>query len=281
MSKNTVLITGCSSGFGKLAAIKFQQEGWNVVATMRSPGKEQELNRLENVMVTKLDVTDTRSVREAVESAIERFGTIDVLVNNAGYGGHALFEQFSEENIQAMFETNVFGLMRVTREVLPIMRKQKSGTIINITSVVGFVGVPASSIYSSTKFAVEGLSESMALEYKPLNIKVKTIAPGAFGTNFIAACDNEDINRGDEQVKEHIQKLMAHIGQVIEQMRQQGGEDSNPQEVADKIYECAIRETPFHNVVGADAEMFLEMKNSMPHQDFLDKVAELALPKEL
>lgn len=279
MSKKTVLITGCSSGFGKMTAKKFQQEGWNVIATMRSPEKETELNQLDNVLVTKLDVTDKNSVPEAVELGIEKFGRIDVLVNNAGYGGHALFEQFSEEGIRAMYETNVFGLMKVTREVLPIMRKQKGGTIINITSVVGFVGSPTSSIYSSTKFAVEGLSEAMALEYKPLNIKVKTIAPGAFGTNFTAACDNDDLNTGDEELQAYIQSLMAHMGKVVEQMRQQGGKDSDPQEVADRIYECVTEETPIHNVVGADAEMFLGMKNSLPQQDFLDKVAEMALPK--
>ena len=279
MSKKTVLITGCSSGFGKLAVKKFHREGWNVVATMRSPEKETELTSLDNVRVTKLDVTDVDSIKNTIGQSVEAFGTIDVLVNNAGYGGHALFEQFSRESIQAMYDTNVFGLMDVCREVLPIMRKQKEGTIINITSVVGFLGSPTSSIYSSTKFAVEGLSEAMALEYKPLNIRVKTIAPGAFGTNFTAACDNGNTTSGDDNLTEYTKKLTQHIEAVVQQMRMQGGKDSDPREVADKIFECATRDTPIHNVVGADAEMFLEMKNSMAHQDFLDKVAEMALPK--
>jgi len=142
MSKQTVLITGCSSGFGKLAAKKFQQEGWNVVATMRSPEKETELTESENMLVTRLDVTDQASVTAAVDQTIERFGAINVLVNNAGYGGRALFEQFSEERIYAMYETNVFGVMRVSRAVLPIMRQQKGGTIINVTSMAGIFGLP-------------------------------------------------------------------------------------------------------------------------------------------
>ena len=277
MSQKTVLITGCSSGFGKLAAKKFQKEGWNVVATMRSPEKETELNQLDNVLVTKLDVTDKKSVTEAVEQGMEKFGSIDVLVNNAGYGGRALFEQFSEEQIVAMYETNVFGLMRVSRAVLPYMRKQKGGTIINITSMAGILGVSLASTYSSTKFAVEGLSEAMAIEYKPLNIKVKTIAPGAFGTNFSAATDN-NLDHGDDEVKAYAQKLAAHFRAVADQMRQHSGKEANPQDVADKIYECATTETPIHNVVGADAEMLMGMKNSMPHQDFLDRMAEMLIP---
>ena len=118
----TVIITGCSSGFGKLAAKKFQSEGWNVVATMRSPEKETELNQMANVIVTKLDVSDKESIDTAVGLTMEKFGSIDALVNNAGYGGHGYLEQFTEEQIYAMFETNVFGVMHVSRAVLPHMR---------------------------------------------------------------------------------------------------------------------------------------------------------------
>jgi NAD(P)-dependent dehydrogenase (short-subunit alcohol dehydrogenase family) len=263
MGKKTVLITGCSSGFGKLTAKKFQQEGWNVIATMRSPEKEQELNKLDNVFVTRLDVTDQKSVEEAVRQGIERFDTIDVLVNNAGYGGHALFEQFSEEQIYAMYETNVFGLMRVSRAVLAVMQKQKSGTIINITSMAGILGLPFASTYSSTKFAVEGLSEGMALEYKPFNIKVKTIAPGAFGTNFSAATDNS-IESGDNELESYALKLAAHFSILVEQMLKTSGKEADPQDVADIIYKCATKETPIHNIVGADAQMLMELKYQVP-----------------
>lgn len=278
MSQKTVLITGCSSGFGKLAAKKFQQEGWKVVATMRSPEKETELAQLDQVLVTKLDVTDHKSITKAVAQSLERFGTIDVLVNNAGYGGRALFEQFREESIYAMYETNVFGLMRVARAVLPIMRQQKGGTIVNVTSMAGIFGLALTSVYSSTKFAVEGLSEAMALEYKPLNIHVKTVAPGAFGTNFSANTDN-NLQNGDDEVKTHAKKISDHLDVVAAQMRQQGGQEANPQDVANLIYICATTETPIHNVVGADAEMLMGMKNSMPHQQFLDQIASMTVPQ--
>jgi NAD(P)-dependent dehydrogenase (short-subunit alcohol dehydrogenase family) len=275
----TVLITGCSSGFGKLAAKKFQQEGWNVVATMRTPEKEQELNRIENVFVTRLDVTNKESVKEAVNLGIEKFGNIDVLVNNAGYGGHAFLEQFTEEKIYAMFETNVFGIMRVSKEVLPYMRKRKEGTIVNVTSMAGYMGLSLASIYSASKYAAQGLSESMAMEYKPFNIKVKTVAPGAYGTNFFAATDN-NLENGDDELKTNAQKMVAHFALVGEQMRQQSGEEADPQEVADKIYQCATEETPVHNIIGADAEMLMGMIKSMSRQEFINRIEEMLTPKE-
>ena len=274
----TVLITGSSSGFGKLTAKLFAEKGWNVIASMRSPEKETELNKIENIHVTKLDVTDSSSIKTAVSYIIERFGTIDVLVNNAGYGGHALFEQFSDETIRNMYETNVFGLMNATREVLPHMRKRKSGTIINITSIAGLVAAPIISIYASTKFAVEGFSEALAHELKPLNIKVKTVAPGSFGTNFTEACDN-NFERGNEELKAFSYKTLEHMGRIRKLMRGQDGGDPDPQIVADIIYRCAIEETPVHNIAGVDAEKIIKMKNSMPQQDFLDKISSMVTPK--
>jgi NAD(P)-dependent dehydrogenase (short-subunit alcohol dehydrogenase family) len=275
----TILITGCSTGFGKLTAKLFHEKGWNVIATMRSPEKETELTKLENVFVTKLDVTDIESVNMAVELGIGKFGTIDALVNNAGYGGHAFLEQFSEEQIYRMFETNVFGVMRVCRAVLPYMRKRKSGTIINVTSMAGYAGLSLSSVYSASKFAVEGLTEAMALEYKPFNIKVKAIAPGAYGTNFIAATDNS-LETGDKELIPIAQKTAAHFATLVEQMLNQGGKIADPQEVADKIYECVISEMPVHNIIGADAEMLFGMMNSMPRQDFINQMEEMLKPKE-
>jgi len=279
MNTKTVLITGCSSGFGRLTAKKFQQEGWNIVATMRSPEKETELTQLDNVLVTRLDVTDQDSVQEAVTQGIKKFGAIDVLVNNAGYGGHAYLEQFTEEQIYAMFETNVFGVMRVCRAVLPHMRQQKGGTIINVTSMAGYLGLSLGTTYSASKFAVEGLTEGMALEYRPFNIKVKAVAPGAFGTNFTAATDNS-LENGDDELKPYAQQMTAHFTALVEQMQKQSGKDADPQEVADKIYECATTETPIHNVVGADAEMLMGMMNSMSRQDFINQIGVMLTPKE-
>ena len=125
----TILITGCSTGIGRLAARTFQANGWNVAATMRRPENEGELNTLENTLVTGLDVTDQSSIADAVAKALERFGGIDVLVNNAGYGGHAALEQSSAASVRAMFDTNVFGVFNTTRAVMPVLRKQGSGVV--------------------------------------------------------------------------------------------------------------------------------------------------------
>ncbi|MFM2269240.1 MAG: hypothetical protein RL757_2681 [Bacteroidota bacterium] len=182
--KKTVLITGTSSGIGKSAAIIFAQAGWNVVATMRSPEKELDLIRVANVRLVKLDVTDSTSIKMAFETAIAAFGRVDVVVNNAGYGVDGVFEAMSDEVIEKQFNTNVFGLMRVTREAIGAMRKQGGGTIVQIASVGGRITFPLYSIYHGTKWAVEGFSESLAYELRQFNIKMKIVEPGAIKTEF-------------------------------------------------------------------------------------------------
>ena len=277
---NTVLITGSSSGFGRLTAKLFHQKGWNVIATMRSPEQENELNALDNVLVTKLDVASNESIKQAIDTGVERFGAIHVLVNNAGYGGHTVFEQASDQAIRAMYETNVFGVMNVSRAVLPLMRKQKSGVIINVTSMAGMMGAPTISIYASTKHAVQGLTEGMAYDYKQLNIAVKSVLPGAYPTTRFNANVIDDLRSGDEEIATHAQKLYAHIQGVAAQMAAQGGEVADPQEVADKIYECATSDTPVHNPVGADSVMLIEMMGGGSRQDFLDNMTSMLLPAE-
>jgi NAD(P)-dependent dehydrogenase (short-subunit alcohol dehydrogenase family) len=282
MNKKTVLITGCSSGFGELTARTFSDKGWSVIATMRSPGPQTALADLEDVLVTRLDVTDTDSIRQAVDEGLARFGAIDVLVNNAGFGGHSLFEQATDEVIRAMFETNVFGVMNVTRAVLPHMRRQKAGCIINVTSIVAMMGVPTMPVYCSTKFAIEGLTEAVDLEYRLLGIRAKTVAPGAYGTRFTAN-RVDHVTAGDQELTSHTQKLLDHMHKVVHEgpgLRPPGAPPADPQEVADKIYQCATSETPIHNPIGADAEMLIGMKSSMPHQVFLDKIADMLLPPQ-
>ncbi|WP_026970578.1 SDR family oxidoreductase [Aliagarivorans marinus] len=278
MTNKTVLITGCSSGFGRLAVRTFQQVGWNVIATMRSPEKESELTKFENVLVTALDVTKPDSIAQAIDQGFVRFGAIDVLVNNAGYGGHALFEQFEEAQIDAMFNTNVYGPMRLTKALLPHFRQQGGGRIINVTSMAGEIGLPFATTYSASKFAVQGWSEGLAIELAPFNIKVNTIAPGAFGTNFNAATDNA-FSAGDQQVQDQAQAMAAHIGGLAEQMLRYGGEDADPQQVADLIYRCATEDMPIHNAVGADAQMLLEMKLGQPRDEFLQNMQQMLLPQ--
>jgi NAD(P)-dependent dehydrogenase (short-subunit alcohol dehydrogenase family) len=245
---------------------------------MRSPEKETELTKLDDVLVTKLDVTDPASVETAVEVTLEKFGSIDVLVNNAGYGGHTLFEQASDEAIRAMYETNVFGVMNVTRAVLPLMRQRNSGHIINVTSMAGMMGAPLISIYASTKHAVQGMTEAMSFEYKPLGIYVKSVLPGAYPTTRFNASTVDDVDAGGEELAGYTKKLFDHLKSVAENMANQGGVEADPQEVADKIFECATSETPVHNPVGSDAIMLAGMMGQASRQDFLDKLGQMVLP---
>ena len=183
MSK-TILITGASSGIGKATALHFQQQGWNVVATMRQPDNDTELKALPRVLVARLDVLDEASITAAVSAGIERFGAIDVLLNNAGYGAYGPLEAFPMDKIRRQFDTNVIGLLAVTKAVLPHMRARGSGQILNVSSIGGKVTFPLGALYHGTKFAVEGLSEALHYELEPLGIRVKLIEPGMIRTDF-------------------------------------------------------------------------------------------------
>lgn len=180
----TVLITGTSSGIGKETVRFFSEKGWNVAATMRTPSKETELQKLPNVKLYALDVTDDASIQSAIDATISDFGGIDVIVNNAGYGAVGIFEKATKEQIQKQFDTNVFGVMNVTRQILPYFRKKKSGIIINVTSMGGRLTFPIYSVYHGTKWAVEGWAEALNFELRPFNIKVKNVEPGAIKTDF-------------------------------------------------------------------------------------------------
>lgn len=180
----TVLITGTSSGIGKAAALYFAQQGWNVAATMRSPEKEQELNKISNIKLYTLDVTDNASIEAARDAVVRDFGRVDVLVNNAGYGADGVFEAMTDEVIQRQFDTNVFGLMRVTRAFLPHMREQGGGNIIQVASMGGRLTFPLYNIYHGTKWAVEGFSEALHYELRPFNIRIRIVEPGTIKTEF-------------------------------------------------------------------------------------------------
>jgi NAD(P)-dependent dehydrogenase (short-subunit alcohol dehydrogenase family) len=183
--KKTVLITGTSSGFGKVAAKLFAKNGWNVVATMRRLEAENDLVGLGDVLVTRLDVQDLASIGEAIQAGIARFGRIDALINNAGFGLFGVFEATPREKIREQFEVNVFGVMDVTRAILPHFRKNKGGLIINISSGAGVFTLPMLSLYCASKFALEGFSESLAYELASQNIVVKIVEPGGvLSTNF-------------------------------------------------------------------------------------------------
>ena len=275
MTNRTVLITGCSSGFGKLAVNTFRAGGWNVVATMRSPEKEAELTGLEGVLVTRLDVKDSQSINAAFEQGAAAFGSIDAVVNNAGYGSNALFEQSPDASVRDIYETNVFGLMNVMRRALPDMRERGSGRIVNVTSMAGLMGLLGNSVYSSSKFAVEGLTEALALEYKPLGVRIVSVAPGAYLTTAFGANTDNYIESGDPQLVEHSQNVRDHFASIVS-----GGTPQDPQEVADKIYECVTAdEVPVHNPVGADAERLSGLIDSLPsRQAFVDAMEQMLLP---
>jgi NAD(P)-dependent dehydrogenase (short-subunit alcohol dehydrogenase family) len=180
-------ITGASTGFGRLLAEQALRAGHKVIATARKPEQISNLgyHYSDRCLVLPLDVTDAGQVDSAVTQAVAQFGQVDVLVNNAGYGVAGAIEEVSETEFMTMFETNVFGLIRVTRAFLPHLRKQRSGHILNLSSIGGLVGGPGIGFYNSSKFAVEGLSEALAAELAPLGIFVTIVEPGPFRTDFL------------------------------------------------------------------------------------------------
>ena len=264
MSK-TILITGASSGIGKATAKKFQAKGWNVIATMRSPEKENELTSLENVLVTKLDVQDLTSITSTIEEGIDTFGKIDVVLNNAGYGILGTFESASRESVSRQFDVNVLGLFDVTRAILPHFRKNKDGMFINISSVGGKTTFPMMQLYHATKFAVEGFSESMQYELEPIGVKVKIVEPGSIKTDFSGRSmdfqHNEELTEYNEfasGVMNTFEKLMSAVNR------------NSPDLVADVIFNAATDGTnTLRYAAGADAEHLLEARKTMNDAEFL------------
>ncbi len=190
-------ISGCSTGFGRELAKLVLARGWRAIITARDASRVAELveGTDRRGLALALDVTDQDQIAYAVRSAHERFGRIDVLVNNAGYGYQASVEEGDEAEIRAQFDANVFGLFALTRAVLPIMREQKAGRIINITSVAGLIGFPGSGYYAASKHAVEGWSDSLAVEGAPLGIKVTCVEPGPFRTDWAGRSLRQTPNR--------------------------------------------------------------------------------------
>ncbi len=226
----TILITGCSSGIGRTTAKYFQERGWQVAATMRTPENETELGTLPNVKVFKLDVMDEDSIKEAMAQAIDAFGAIDVVVNNAGYALWGAFETATAEQVRRQFDTNVLGLMNVTRDILPYFRSRRQGTIINLASIAGRITFPLGSLYHGTKYAVEGFSEAMSYELRQHNIKIKIIEPGIIKTDFYG----RSMDKGAQA--EGYQKSFDRMMKVMGLMEKMG---SQPEVIAEAIYKAA------------------------------------------
>ena len=224
-----ILVTGASSGIGKETAKLFQTKNWKVAATMRSPEKAEDLQRIADIECFRLDVTDPASIRSSVEETMEKFGRIDAVVNNAGYGLVGPFESAADEQIRRQFDTNVFGLMNVCREILPYFREQKRGVIVNVASVGGRVTFPLYSLYHATKWAVEGFSESLQYELEQFNIRVKIIEPGPIKTEFYDR--SQDITR-----KEGLTAYDDLVARAMPRLQKAGEDAPGPELVAQTIF---------------------------------------------
>jgi NAD(P)-dependent dehydrogenase (short-subunit alcohol dehydrogenase family) len=233
--RQTVIITGTSSGLGKTAAKHFAANGWNVVATMRTPSAETELVTGENLLVTRLDVRDPDSIERAISSAVARFGRIDVLVNNAGFGLYGPFEATPKEKVREQFDVNLFGVLDVTRAVLPHFRANRGGTIVNVSSGAGVFTLPLMSLYCASKFALEGFSESLSYELAAQGIAVKIVEPGGVvSTNFgrrsgVEAAGNAALPDYDP--------FAARVGEVFDRLR--ASRSATEEDVARVVFAAA------------------------------------------
>ena len=261
------VVTGTSTGIGFETALALAREGYYTYATMRDTAKSQkikELGQKENlkINVLKLDVDDESSVKTAIQKILDEKQRIDVLVNNAGWALWGCVEDVSIDEFKAQFDTNFFSIIRLIQEVGPTMRKQGSGTIINVSSVVGRIGFPASPAYISSKFALEGLSESLRFELAPFGVNVVIIEPGVIKTNFMKNMKMAE-KYGPESVYTDItDKVVSGVKMMCEM-------GTDPKEVADAIVKATKDENPLPRyIVGNDASMFLEAKKNKTDLEF-------------
>lgn len=245
MSENKVwFVTGCSTGFGRELAKHLLENNYRVVVTARNADKVEDLVAInkENAIALTLDVTDKAQVKEAVAKAEEHFGKIDVLVNNAGFGYFGSIEESDEKEVRAMFEANFWGLAEMTRAVLPKMREQKSGAIVNISSIGGFVGNPSVGYYNATKFAVNGFSEALQKELAPLGIKVIIVQPSGFRTDWAGRSANE--------AESAIEDYKATAGAFQSMIRgYSGNQPGDPVRAAKAIVKAVESENPPLNLL--------------------------------
>jgi NAD(P)-dependent dehydrogenase (short-subunit alcohol dehydrogenase family) len=266
---NVILITGASSGIGLETAKLFQSKNWKVAATMRSPEKADDLQRIADVETFRLDVTDVESIRAAISGVIEKFGRIDAVVNNAGYGLLGPFEAASPEQIERQFQTNLFGLFNVCREIIPHFREHKRGTIVNISSLGGRVAFPFSSLYNATKFAVEGFSESLQYELEPFKIRVKLIEPGPIKTDFY--------NRSQEVAhKEGLTVYDHRLEPFVEFMNKGGIDAPDGSAVAQVVYE-AVTDGTSKLRYPINTKGLLGLRRSVPDRMFFFAVRKIFL----
>jgi NAD(P)-dependent dehydrogenase (short-subunit alcohol dehydrogenase family) len=248
-SKPVWFITGCSTGFGRELARHTLELGYPTVVTARNPAQIEDLAKGHegNALLLKLDVTEPEEIESAVKAAVERFGRIDVLVNNAGIGYFGSFEESEMDEVRKMFEINVWGLANMTRAVLPTLRKQRSGTVVNISSQGGLVANPAVSFYTATKFGVEALSEALSKEVAPLGIKVLIVEPGPFRTDWAGRSANETAST--------IEDYRSTSGQRAQMIREiSGNQPGDPVRAAKAIVQAVeAKDPPLRLLLGKQA----------------------------
>ena len=271
--ENVALVTGCSSGIGLETAVSLAREGHFTYATMRNMKKSEDLDKIVNdedlpIKILELDVDDEESVDNTIAKIMEEKGRIDTLVNNAGWGMWGTVEDVSIEEFKQQFETNFFSIIRMIQKVAPIMRKQKSGNIVNVSSVAGRIGFPVSPAYISSKFALEGLSECLRFELGPFGINVIIIEPGVIKTNFFDSMKMAKKSNSDSVYNEITSKVVSGVKMMAEM-----GTESK--EVANTIIKSINAENPLPRyIVGNDAMMFLEakkMKTDIEFENYIKK----------
>ncbi len=271
----TVLITGASSGIGRATAILFQHKGWNVAATMRNPEAESELNKLDNVKCVQLDVCDFNSVKSAIADTIQAFGRIDVIVNNAGIYVIGPFEAATAEQIKRQFDTNLFGVMNVTKAALPHFRKNKAGMFINISSIAGRTVSPMQTLYHGTKWAIEGFSESLQYELRPYNIIIKLIEPGLIKTGFSNLAGHTLIVLKDDSLRTYDE----YADKIVDNLIKGNAEGSDPGGIAKVVYTAATdSRKKFIYPAGKSAHLVLFLRKILP-KTWFQIVIENALKK--
>ena len=264
--EKTILITGASSGIGKETAKLFQSKGWNVIATMRNPENESELKQLDNVLVTKLDVLDLDSIQNAFTEGVQKFGSIDVLLNNAGYGAYGPLEAFSRDQVIRQFNTNVIGLLDVTKTILPHFRQNKQGIIINVSSIGGKMTFPMGSLYHGTKFAVEGISESLNYEVEQFGGQVKIVEPGMIATDFSGRSLDFSNDENMTEYQDIVNSLMAAMPTMA-------GNASPANVVAEVIFTAATDGTnKLRYTAGEDAKMLMANRQQYDDATFIGAI---------
>ena len=259
-NQEAIFITGSSSGLGRATAKLFALKGWKVIATMRSPGKETELDKLAGVVLLPLDVTDPKQIKETVDRAVT-MGGVDVVFNNAGYGMAGPLEGLRDDQIVRMVETNMMGAIRTTKAFLPYFREKRSGLFINTTSIGGLITVPFNSLYHATKWALEGWSESMAFELKQLGIGLKIVEPGGMKTDFFS----RSFDTGRHQAYD---TLVDRVMSVITDPKQMETY-SSPAQIAEVVYEAATDgKDQLRYVAGEDAKATYAMRLQVGDEAF-------------